>query len=304
MLFPTIVVKGGPGSGRHPEGGPKKNSAEEIARGWKKVSSGDEVSGLIVGSKIANQDSIAASLIDYETIGVREVPIDIFTLKPGNASLANEIKESGRIDPLIVVVDGHPDGMAYILEGSHRIDALKYLGVKSFPALVVLDKQGLEENSKKEKAFTGKQNVTMPFTLQDLINELNIDLTKEYQAMIQYIQHAACLTGPAMLNVAEELRKHADDEHEHAVLISDHINYLGGIPVAVSDVTLTSHDSTQMLTYDIQSEQTAITRYTERVSQAMGLGEFGTMELIQGILEDEQGHENDLMVVLNVKRGK
>ncbi|MGB7568354.1 MAG: ferritin-like domain-containing protein [Chitinivibrionales bacterium] len=144
----------------------------------------------------------------------------------------------------------------------------------------------------------------MSFTLQDLINELNIDLAKEYQAMIQYIQHAACLTGPAMLNVAEELRKHADDEHDHAVLISDHINYLGGIPVAVSDITLTSHDSTQMLTYDIQSEQTAIKRYTERVTQSMGLGEFGTMELIQSILEDEQGHENDLMVVLNVKRGK
>ena len=155
-----------------------------------------------------------------------------------------------------------------------------------------------------KKSFIEKQDDTMSFTLQDLINELNIDLTKEYQAMIQYIQHAACLTGPAMLNVAEELRKHADDEHDHAVMISDHINYLGGVPVAVSDVTLTSHDSTQMLTYDIQSEQTAITRYTERVSQAMGLGEFGTMELIQGILEDEQGHENDLMVVLNVKRGK
>jgi bacterioferritin len=155
------------------------------------------------------------------------------------------------------------------------------------------------------KSFTGKQQVSnISFTLQDLINELNIDLTKEYQAMLQYIQHAACLTGPAMLNVAEELRKHADDEHDHAVLISDHINYLGGIPVAVSDITLTSHDSTQMLTYDIQSEQTAIKRYTERVTQSMGLGEFGTMELIQSILEDEQGHENDLMVVLNVKRGK
>jgi len=63
-------------------------------------------------------------------------------------------------------------------------------------------------------------------------------------------------------------------------LISDHINYLGGIPVAVSDITLNvSRFQTQMLTYDIQSEQVAIKRYTERVSQAMGLGEFGTMEL-------------------------
>ena len=50
--------------------------------------------------------------------------------------LAEQIKESGEISPLIVVEDA--DGL-YILEGSHRYDALYYLGAKSFPALLVID---------------------------------------------------------------------------------------------------------------------------------------------------------------------
>jgi hypothetical protein len=106
---------------------------------WRRVKEGDDVSGLIVRKEIPNTSSIRSSLDNYEVMGVREVPIDIFSLRPGEVNLANQIKESGEINPLIVVVDGHPDGMAYILEGSHRIDALKYLNVKTFPALVVLD---------------------------------------------------------------------------------------------------------------------------------------------------------------------
>jgi bacterioferritin len=141
------------------------------------------------------------------------------------------------------------------------------------------------------------------FTLTQLILELNGDLAKEYQATIQYIQHAACLVGPAMLNIAEELRAHADDEHRHAVLIADHINYLGGTPTASADITLTAMDSMTALHYDITGEQTAIARYTLRVEQAMSIGEVGTAQLLKTILVEEQGHENDLMVVLGLKRG-
>jgi bacterioferritin len=144
---------------------------------------------------------------------------------------------------------------------------------------------------------------TPKFTLAQLIVELNGDLAKEYQAMIQYIQHAACLVGPAMLNIAEELRAHADDEHRHAVLIADHINYLGGVPTASADITIIATDSVTALHYDITAEQTAIARYTERAVQATELGEIGTAQLLKTILVEEQGHENDLMVVLGLKRG-
>jgi ParB-like chromosome segregation protein Spo0J len=50
--------------------------------------------------------------------------------------LAEEIKETNEINPLIVVIDN--EGL-YVLEGGHRLAALHLLGKKTLPALVVRD---------------------------------------------------------------------------------------------------------------------------------------------------------------------
>jgi hypothetical protein len=154
-----IALKGGPGSGHHghagrpgkrggssPGKGGGMSKAERKARGWEKVAEGDVVSGLEVLHDIPNTGSIRATFSspeDYETIGLREVPMSEFTLQPGEYELAERIEDSGKLKPLIVIVDGHPDGMGYVLEGSHRIDALAALEVSTFPALVVLDHEKL-----------------------------------------------------------------------------------------------------------------------------------------------------------------
>ncbi len=110
------------------------------------------VNHLLVGNEVPNTNSIAASLVDYVTLsGIREVPLSAFTqmgpLKYHSISeehrtkaLAEEIDQSGMINPLIVVEDIEGP---YILEGAHRFDALRELGVKVFPALVVLDLESL-----------------------------------------------------------------------------------------------------------------------------------------------------------------
>ena len=51
-------------------------------------------------------------------------------------ALAEKIKESGWVDPLIIVIDKEGP---YLLEGAHRFVALFYLKKKYFPALVVID---------------------------------------------------------------------------------------------------------------------------------------------------------------------
>lgn len=117
---------------------------DALIKSWRKVKENDIVNGLEVKHNIPNISSISASLTNYKGYGIREVPIDIFSLEGGEPALANAIRQNRWIEPLIVVVDGHPDGVAYILEGSHRIDALKTLGVKTFPALVILDLEDLE----------------------------------------------------------------------------------------------------------------------------------------------------------------
>lgn len=120
---------------------PRVEEARQAVASWRVISPGDTVSGLTVRGNIDNQSSIGASLDDYEIVGLREVPMSIFDITPGEEKLAGKIRKSGELSPLIVVVDGNKDGIAYILEGSHRIDAAATLGLESIPALVVIDNE-------------------------------------------------------------------------------------------------------------------------------------------------------------------
>jgi len=134
--------------------------------------------------------------------------------------------------------------------------------------------------------------------LANFINELNIDLEKEYSAAIQYIQHAAMVKGAQYTDVIGELSKHADEEIAHAKVLSDRISYLGGVPSFGVDVIKTASDSATMLAQDKEGEEEAIERYKVRIKQAEELGDYGTKALLMDILKDEEEHKNDLMVAL------
>jgi hypothetical protein len=109
---------------------------------------GDRVGGRLVRHEIPNTSSISASLERYRVLaGIREVPFSAFGPMPPpryysqseerrTKALAREIQISKEINPLVVVEDSKGP---YILEGGHRFDALRELGAKSFPALVVVD---------------------------------------------------------------------------------------------------------------------------------------------------------------------
>src|ERR1051326_3746802 len=67
-------------------------------------------------------------------------------------------------------------------------------------------------------------------TRQQLIEQLNEDLAREYQAVIAYVVYSQVLKGAEYMNIAKELEKHASQELNHALTISKHIDYLGGMP--------------------------------------------------------------------------
>lgn len=111
-----------------------------------------EVSGLRVKTKIPNVDSISGTFDEdtsTELGGIREVSIDLFDPQPYASAdderkvdrIAAQIKENGWISPLIVVTDSESrKGKGWwSLEGSHRLQALKKLGIKTFPAVVIVD---------------------------------------------------------------------------------------------------------------------------------------------------------------------
>lgn len=107
---------------------------------------GDMVDGRAVLDNIDNTSSIGASLYHYKVLdGIREVPMSDFEVSGKHYSvegtnriqrLAAEIQHSKEIAPLIVVIDKEGP---YVLEGVHRLSALKVINAKSFPALVVID---------------------------------------------------------------------------------------------------------------------------------------------------------------------
>src|SRR5689334_8814022 len=77
-----------------------------------------------------------------------------------------------------------------------------------------------------EKSQTKSQNITR----ERLIELLNEDLSREYQAIIAYVNYSQVLKGAQYMNIAAELEKHAGEELNHALIISNQIDYLGGMP--------------------------------------------------------------------------
>ena len=67
-------------------------------------------------------------------------------------------------------------------------------------------------------------------TREQLIELLNQDLSREYQAIIAYVVYSQVLKGAQYMKIADELELHAGEELQHAILLSNQIDYLGGMP--------------------------------------------------------------------------
>ncbi|MDH5757431.1 MAG: ferritin-like domain-containing protein, partial [Nitrospinota bacterium] len=107
----------------------------------------------------------------------------------------------------------------------------------------------------------------MAVTKKELLDLLNKDIEWEYAAAIQYVQHAAVITGAKYESIQKELLVHANEELAHAIMLSEQVDYLGGVPVARAEKTLTSADSLEMLKQDLAGERQAIESYKERIAQ-------------------------------------
>jgi bacterioferritin len=135
-------------------------------------------------------------------------------------------------------------------------------------------------------------------TREKLIELLNEDLSREYQAIIAYVNYSQVLKGAQYMSIASELEKHAGEELKHALIIAKQIDYLGGMPTVTPKPVKTSEKAEDMLRFDLDNENETVMNYRERVRQCESLGEYGMAELIRGILVDEQDHQIDLATAL------
>jgi len=142
---------------------------------------------------------------------------------------------------------------------------------------------------------------TAAISRERLIELLNEDLAREYQAIIAYVVYSQVLKGAQYMNIADELEKHAQEELQHALIVAKQIDYLGGMPAVNPRPVKTSERAEDMLRFDLDNENETVRHYRERVRQCEALGEYAMAEHIRDILVNEQEHQIDLATALGVE---
>ena len=133
---------------------------------------------------------------------------------------------------------------------------------------------------------------------QKLIDDLNGDLRREYQAIIAYVIYSQVLKGAEYMTIAKELEAHAKQELDHALTIAKQIDYLGGVPTAEPEPVRVSDSPKDLLEFDLENENETIRNYRLRVQQCEVIGEYAIAEEIREILRVEQEHQIDLATAL------
>jgi bacterioferritin len=155
----------------------------------------------------------------------------------------------------------------------------------------------MQSNSSTEKGIMEKNyNVTR----EQLVDLLNEDLSREYQAVIAYTVYSQIIKGAAYTDIARELQKHAGEELEHAIKIAKQIDYLGGTPTTVPKEVKLSEKPEELLRFDLENERETIANYRLRIRQAEAMGEFALSEALRDIIVQEQEHLTDLADALGI----
>jgi bacterioferritin len=140
-----------------------------------------------------------------------------------------------------------------------------------------------------------------PITRDRLAEFLNEDLAREYQAIIAYVVYSQVLKGAEYMNIADQLETHAQQELQHALIISRQIDYLGKMPTVTPRPVKVSDDPKEMLKLDLDNENETVRNYRDRVRQCEAIGEFALAEQIRQILIQEQDHQIDLATALGIE---
>ena len=82
---------------------------------------------------------------------------------------------------------------------------------------------------------------------QQLIDALNGDLAREYQAIIQYLQYSAMVKGFDRPQLAQFLRGELPEEQNHAQYLADKIVALGGVPTTEPAPVKVCRDNMEIL---------------------------------------------------------
>jgi len=105
-----------------------------------------------------------------------------------------------------------------------------------------------------------------------MIEVLNQELARGYQAIIAYVIYSQTLKEVHYMEIAKELEAHAAEELGHAIQIARQINYFDGMPIATPKEVKISDEAEEMLRSDLEYERQTLINYRQRIRQADAMG--------------------------------
>ncbi len=129
---------------------------------------------------------------------------------------------------------------------------------------------------------------------EQLIKDLNFDLSHEYGAVIQYSYSASVVSGLYRSALKPFFEEEITDELGHAMYLSEKIKSLGGIPTTKAAEVPQPTEVKDILEAVLKSESDTIVRYEERRKQAEELGYTELVVTLEDMIADETGHKEEV----------
>jgi bacterioferritin len=132
-------------------------------------------------------------------------------------------------------------------------------------------------------------------------------LATEIVCVLRYTQHSIVASGIASEGAKAEFAEHAREEHEHAVMVAERINQLGGAPNFDPEGLATRSasqyalggDLVEMIRENLIAERIAIDHYRELI-RYFGDDDPTTRTMLEKILVVEEEHAEDMTSLLDV----
>lgn len=165
----------------------------------------------------------------------------------------------------------------------------------------------VQELRRRAREHMDQGAVTTGYTgdRETVIRILNEVLATEIVCVLRYKRHYYMATGIHAQAVAEEFLEHAREEQEHADLVAERINQLGGEPnFSPEGLATRSHSQyvegknlIDMVREDLIAERIAVESYNE-IIRYLDKDDPTTRRTLEKILAKEEEHADDLKKIL------
>lgn len=130
---------------------------------------------------------------------------------------------------------------------------------------------------------------------EKVIEQLNIALSNEMSAVVQYMVQAEMCAGWGYHRLSALTKARAIEEMKHAERLIERVIFLDGTPnVAVPLTPKVGVNVQQQLELDLADETGAVREYNDASRICRDAGDAGTKDLFESLLQDEERHADFL----------